>query len=470
MKDILDKLWILLVLPLVLSASCRKSEEQIMQTEPQKQVFDLSEIKQKNRLRALVDYSSTSYFIYKGKAMGYEYELLKRFADHIGVDLAIIPVENMDQVVDLLKSYQGDVIASNLTITEKRTEQLAFTTPILDTKQVLVQRKGDGKQLIKSPLELKGKDIYVRRNSSFFERLNNLSSEMGGGLNIQTVSGDHTVEELMQMVNDGKIDYTVADRHVARINSSFYRNIDISVELSLPQQIAWAVRKESPELKLAMDEWLEEFKKTTDFRVIYLKYYGNTSLFKERVHSQYFSAKSGKISDYDKIIQKEAEQIGWDWRLLASLIYQESGFDPTVTSWMGARGLMQLMPTTAEQYGLDSNATPEMNLKAGVKYLSWLDKQFSEKIPKEEERKKFVLASYNVGLGHVFDAMRLAEKYNKDPNKWNENVDEMLLNKMKPKFYKDEVVKYGYCRGSEPYAYVKDIYTRFDDYRNILKQ
>src|SRR5690606_15863974 len=237
--------------------------------------------------------------------------------------LAIIPIEDMDQVVDLLKSYQGDVIASNLTITEKRTGQIAFSTPILDTKQVLVQRKEKGKDLVKNPLELKGKDIYVRRNSSFYERLNNLSSEMGGGINIHTVSGDHTVEELMQMVNDGEIDYTVADRHVARINSSFYKNLDISVELSLPQQIAWAVRKGSPDLKLAMDAWLEDFKKTTDFRVIYLKYYGNTSLFKERVRSKYYSAKSGTISDFDKIIQKEAEQIGWDWRLLASLVYQE---------------------------------------------------------------------------------------------------------------------------------------------------
>lgn len=468
MKDILYKVWILLVLLFLFSVSCRKSEEQVKHHESPKKVYDLGEIKKKKHLRALVDYSSTSYFLYKGKAMGYEYELLQRFAEHIGVDLVVIPIENLDEVIDLLTSYQGDVIASNLTITEKRAEKIEFSIPILDTKQVLVQKK-DG-DLIKSPLELKGKDIYVRRESSFYDRLNNLSSEIGGGLHIKTVSGEHTVEELMQMVNEGKIEYTVADRHVARINSSYFRNLDISVELSLPQQVAWAVRKESPDLKIAMDQWLKKFKKTTDFRVIYLKYYGNTHLFKERIHSKYFSAKSGKISDFDELIQTQAEKLGWDWRLLASLVYQESGFDPNVTSWMGARGLMQLMPSTAEQYGLDSTATPEMNLKAGVKYLSWLNKQFYNKIPAEDERKKFVLASYNVGLGHVFDAMRLAEKYNKNPNIWNENVEVMLLNKMKPQYYQDEVVKYGYCRGSEPYAYVRDIYNRFDNYKNILKQ
>src|SRR5690606_16719021 len=132
------------------------------------------------------------------------------------------------------------------------------------------------------------------------------------------------------------------------------------------------------------------------------------SLFTERVRSEYYTGRSGIISDYDQILQKEAEKIEWDWRLLASLIYQESGFDHSVESWMGARGLMQLMPSTAAEFGLDSISSPEMNIRAGVKYLSWLDKQFEKKVPIKEERKKFVLAAYNVGLGHVYDAIRLA--------------------------------------------------------------
>lgn len=462
------RVWIPFIFSILLISSCKKSEEAAIAEAPSdKPVYDLSEIKERGQLRALVDYSSTSYFIYKGQPMGYEYELLSRFADHLNVELTVIPVNDMDKVMELLTSYQGDVIASNLTITEARAKKVEFSIPILKTKQVLIQRE-DG-DLIKTLFELKGKEIHVRRRSSFYDRLDNLSSEIGGGLNIKTVSGEHTVEELMRMVSEGKIDYTVADRHVARINSSYYQNINTSLELSLPQHIAWAVRKESPDLKIAMDNWLKDFKKTIDFKVIYLKYYGNTSLFKKRVRSKYFASKTGRISEYDELIKSQAEKIGWDWRLLASLIYQESGFDPTVTSWMGARGLMQIMPTTAEQMGIDSNATPEMNLQAGVRYLNWLDSQLREKIPSEDERVKFILASYNVGLGHVYDAMRLAEKYHKDPEVWKKNVELMLLNKMKPKFYKDEVVKHGYCRGSETYAYVNDIYNRYRDYKNIME-
>lgn len=462
------RVWIPFIFPVLLLFSCKKSEEAAIAEIPKdKPVYDLKEIKERGQLRALVDYSSTSYFIYKGQPMGYEYELLSRFAEHLDVELVVIPINDMDKVMELLTSYQGDVIASNLTITEARAKKVEFSVPILKTKQVLIQRQ-DG-DLVKTLFELKEKEIHVRRHSSFYDRLDNLSSEIGGGLNIKTVSGEHTVEELMMMVSEGKIDYTVADRHVARINSSYYQNINTSLELSLPQHIAWAVRKESPDLKIAMDNWLKDFKETVDFRVIYLKYYGNTSLFKKRVRSKYFASKTGRISEYDALIKSQAEMIGWDWRLLASLIYQESGFDPTVTSWMGAKGLMQIMPATAEQMGIDSNASPEMNLKAGVRYLNWLDNQLKEKIPSDRERVKFILASYNVGLGHVYDAMRLAEKYDKDPDVWKKNVELMLLNKMKPKFYKDEVVKHGYCRGSETYAYVNEIYNRYRDYKNIME-
>ena len=165
-----------------------------------------------------------------------------------------------------------------------------------------------------------------------------------------------------------------------------------------------------------------KFKKTTAYRVIYLKYYGNTSLYKQRVNSNSFTSKSGQISPYDEVVKKHAIQVGWDWRLLISLIYQESQFDPESSSWLGAQGLMQLMPATAKEYGLDSSATPEQNISAGMNYLKWLDRQFEEKIEDPEERKKFILAAYNVGLGHVFDAIRLAKKYQLNPEIWKDNV------------------------------------------------
>ncbi|MDZ7776546.1 MAG: transglycosylase SLT domain-containing protein [Bacteroidales bacterium] len=169
------------------------------------------------------------------------------------------------------------------------------------------------------------------------------------------------------------------------------------------------------------------------------------------------------------ILKEEAEKLGWDWRLIASMIYQESNFIPEAQSWVGAYGLMQMMPATMQKMGIDSSASPHQQIKAGVRYIKWLDNQFKPRIEDEEERKKFVLAAYNVGLAHVFDAIRLAEKYDKDPAVWNENVDWFLLNKSNPEFYQDSVVYYGYARGEEPYKYVNEIYSRYDHYRKIIE-
>ena len=180
---------------------------------------------------------------------------------------------------------------------------------------------------------------------------------------------------------------------------------------------------------------------------------------------------SGKVSRYDEYIKKYSEEIGWDWRLLASLIYQESRFSPEVKSWAGAYGLMQLMPITAKRFGVNAKSTPEKQIEAGVEFIKWLDKRFEKQgIKDRNERTKFVLASYNVGLGHILDAQRLAKKNGKNPNVWENNVDEYVLKKSNPKFYKDPVVKYGYCRGSETYTYVYEILDRYEHYKNIIPE
>lgn len=437
-------------------------------------MYDLLEIQAANEIRALVDNSTTSYFIYKGTPMGFEYELLARFAKAIKVELKVIPIKNLDYIIDSLLEYKGDIIAANLTVTQERNKQVAFSEPLIRSKQVLVQRKKshieqEAAIFIKSPTELIDKEVYVRKNSSFYRRLMHLSHEIGSSIEIREVSGEVTVEELIKKVSEGEIDYTVADEHVAKINKAYYRNIDINTPISLEQKVAWAVRKESSDLLIALNAWLRKFKKTTDYRVIYLKYFGNTMLYKNRVNSSYFTRKSGVLSPFDELIKEYSSTIGWDWKLLTALIYQESQFDHSAESWAGANGLMQLMPATAEEYGIDSIGSPEENIKAGVNYLKWLTIQFTEKVKDSVERVKFILAAYNVGLGHVFDAMRLAEKNGKNPEKWEGNVAEMLLLKAKPEYYNDPVVHYGYCRGSEPYKYVKEIFSRFEHYQNIIQ-
>ncbi len=437
--------------------------------------ISLKDIRERGKLIAITDYNSTNYFIYRGTPMGFHYELLKRLSRHLGVDLEVKVSNDLDDNFKYLNQGFADIIALNLTITKERNKKVAFTSPIMHTHQVLVQKKPDNWQeftrqeinlkVIRNQLNLADKKIYVQENSSYVERLRNLSDEIGDSIHVIEVP--MVVEELIKLVSKGEINYTVCDENVARVNQTYYPNIDVQTAISFPQHIAWAVNKESIELRDAISLWLSEFVSSHDFRLLYNKYYRNQKSA-IRIKSEYYAITSGRISPYDDIIKKHAEKIDWDWRLLASLIYQESRFKPDAVSWAGAFGLMQMMPATARRFGISESATPEQNIAAGVQYIRWLDQRIQDTILDDQERVKFILASYNVGLGHILDARRLASKYGKNPNKWDDNVDYFLLNKSKPGFYQDEVVRYGYCRGEEPYFYVIQIKERYNHYKNLI--
>ncbi|PCJ89108.1 MAG: lytic transglycosylase F [Flavobacteriales bacterium] len=440
--------------------------------------FDLQKIKERGKIIALTGNSSTSYFIYKGQPMGYEYELLELFAKHIDVDLEIVLVDDMDNVLDNLNEGIGDIVAANLTVTNERSQIVSFAEHNMFTRQVLIQklpinwqymkRHEIEEQLVRNPLKLAGKEVYVRKGTSFYTRLKNLSDEIGGKINIMPVPGNYDTEQLIEDVANGKIEYTVADENIALINKTYYPNIDIKTAVSFPQKIAWAVRKNSPQLRNAINDWLKKNRKTSDYATVYNKYFKSSKAQKKRASSMFSSNSGGKISEYDELIQRNSKILDWDWRLLASQVYQESLFDPQAESWVGAYGLMQVLPETAENFGIYNIHIPENNMKAGTLYLVRLEEYWNDKIPGEEERIKFVLASYNVGLGHVIDARRLTEKFGKDIDKWDDNVAEYLLLKSKPKYYTDEVVRHGYCRGQEPYNYVKKILSRYEHYKNVI--
>jgi membrane-bound lytic murein transglycosylase F len=151
--------------------------------------------------------------------------------------------------------------------------------------------------------------------------------------------------------------------------------------------------------------------------------------------------------------------------LLASVMYQESNFDPKAESWVGAIGLMQVMPATGKQFGFDDLWEPQQNIRAGVRFLKFLDKQWAHTVTDSDERLKFMLASYNVGLSHVLDARNLAKKYGKNPVKWSGEVEYMLLQKSNPKYYRDPVAVAGYCRCDGPVNYVKEVFERFEEYK-----
>ncbi len=439
---------------------------------------DLNAIKKEGKLKVLTTYSSTSYFLYRGETMGYEYELLQRFAKHLGVKFEIHIANNLDEMLDDLNRGEVDLVAHGITITNERKKKVHFTDYLYLTHQVLVQKKPDNwrkiswsklqKSLIHDAIELIGDTVSVRKNSSYFQRLQNLSNEMGGTIYIDTLPGNLSTNRIIEMVVDGEIKYTVADNNLASINASYYPVLDISVPLSFSQRMAWAVRPDSPELENAINSWLKEFKKDVDYYVIYNKYFKNEKSFKARERSDYLSLNTNKISKYDDLIKKYAEKIGWDWRLLAALIYQESKFDPKKRSWAGAHGLMQMMPNTAKQMGVKNRHNPEESIKGGTYYLTSIYNKF-ESVKDSVQRIKFTLAAYNCGPNHIYDAQNLAKEEGVDPTVWDDNVENIILKLNYRENYTKPVVKYGYVRGREPYNYVRQIFERYENYKKFIE-
>ena len=467
---------------LSIGTSCNHTELNDTQADekyPEPVAVDLPEIKEREKLVAITSYSATSYFIYRGQPMGYEYELLQQLADQLDLELEIKIAYDLDSFIYMLNNGEGDLVAHNLSITKERLQYVDFTEPHSTTRQVLVQRKPDNwrkmqlhnieQQLVRDPNELIGKQVHVRKGSAYYSRLKNLSEEIGGDIDIVPVEGSLTTETIIQKVADGEYDYTVADEYIAELNHTYYQDIDVETQIGFSQRLAWMVRKTSPQLKEAIDNWIMKARQSADYYVVYNKYFKNKKAFKSRVSSEYFSLTGGNISNYDDIIKSKADEIGWDWRLLAAQIYQESRFDPNTKSWAGARGLMQVLPTTAKQWGDYNLYDPEQSIEAGARYIQFLQKYYKD-IPDQEEKTKFVLAAYNAGVGHVQDARRLAEKYGADPDVWTHSVDQYMLLKSQKKYFSDPVVKFGYCRGDEPYNYVEEILKRHEIYKELIEE
>lgn len=465
----------------ILFIGCNDSQNQSKETIKEKETFsrDLEEVNEDGVLRVLVSYSSTSYFVYRGQPMGFEYELLQRLAKELELDLKIVLVNNMDSIFQELNEGRADMIAHGLTITSDRKQKVHFTNYLYLTSQVLVQKKPDNwrkirwsnlqRQLVHDAVDLINDTVTVRENSSYIKRLRNLSEELGDTIYINKLSGTMSTEKIINKVAEGEIKYTVADKNLAQIHAAYNPVLDVSVPISFSQRIAWAVRKNAPQLLEAVNQWIEKEKKGVDYYVIYNRYFKKNRDFRKRIKSDFMSLNGNKISKYDELIKKHSEHLGWDWRLVASLVYQESGFKPKAKSWAGAKGLMQIMPITAKELGVSNRNDPEQSLKGGTRYLKKLYKRFDE-IPDSLQRIKLTMAAYNCGYSHVKDAQFLAEQKNLDPLVWNENVEEMILALSEPSNYQIPGVKFGYVNGIEPVTYVDQIFKRYEHYIKFIEK
>jgi membrane-bound lytic murein transglycosylase F len=436
-----------------------------------KSLYDLDSIKARGRIIALTDFNSTDYFIYKGEPMGFTYEMLGLFARHIGVDLEIVTEHDTQKAIGLLQAGKADILAIGLPV-NPLSEEIRFSEPLDETRKVLVRRKSGKKpekgpkycEQIREQLGLGKNTIYIQSGFIDSRSLLSVAALLGDTINILDVP--YESEKLVRYVAEGIIDYTVCDENVAQVNSTYYPGIDINTPAGSHEKISWAVRGNSSSLLTELNNWISSFKKTSQFALLYAEYFRN-SRSGIIIRSDYYAVNTGRLSGYDDIIKKYCSRTDWDWRLVASIICQESRFNPHVQSGAGAYGLMQIMPATAQSMGINISS-PDSNIIAGLKYLDFLHSIFDKKISDEKERIKFILASYNAGPGHVLDAMKLAEKNGMDREKWDDNVEMWLLKKSLKEHYTDSVVIHGYFRGTESVNFVSEVIDRYNHYKNVL--
>lgn len=419
-------------------------------------------------LRVATLYSPLSYFLYRGEPMGIDYTLVDSLARQKGMVLDLSVARSLTEAVAMLDSGTVDVIAYPVPITEHYKKYVIACGLENLTSQVLVQPKMNGQVPITDITQLVGKEVYVEKDSKYLRRMQNLNDELGGGIIIKEVDADSLItEDLLQMVSDGKIPMTVVDSDIAKLNQTYYPDLDIAVPVSFEQRSAWAVAPDKKWLADSIDSWFASSSSQeidSDLLKRYFEQMKNGS-------SLNFDFSKGYISKYDNIFKKYAPRIGWDWRLMAAQAYVESKFKPNARSWVGARGLMQIMPSTARGYrtSVARLGNPETSVDVATKLINDLDSYLVKYVPNDKERLKFVIAAYNVGIAHVYDAIALARKYGLNPEVWDDNVSKAILMKMNPKYYNDPVVKYGYCRGTETVAYVKGITNFYEHARREIK-
>ena len=422
-------------------------------------ILDMDGIISRGTLRVAVDNNSSSFYIYRGRRMGFEYELLLDLGKQLGVQVEFVVASDIDEAFSKLEEGRVDLIAMNVQQNDERESFVTFTEAIGSMSTVLV-----GREKLTSWDTLGMDTVVVRKGAVYKSQLEQIKDSLDLDFTILEVQ-DHE-EILLDRVYEQELRWTVAEKNVAQTNATYYDELQLGLEVAKEEPVTWAMRSSSPELLQAVNSWLVE-KKEVFIPRTYARYFLNSKNQYERTTNTYSSLGGDRISVYDEIIQENAQTLGWDWRLLAALVYKESRFDTTALSYAGAQGLLQLMPVTVERFGVTNPNDPIESLKGGVKYLQYLDKFWMERVPETNERIKFILASYTIGQGHVEDAWRLTLKYRKNTQSWQE-VSNFLSLKSDPKYYRDAVVKSGYAKGHIAVNYVRDVLALFQSYKDLV--
>ena len=397
---------------------------------------DLPGLLQKRYIRVLTTLNRTNFFVSDGHLVGFEYSLLKGYEKFLNSDiqkknlqvvLEFIPVAR-DELIPKLQNGYGDIAAAGLTITPRRQKRVDFTDPYLRGVSEVVVTRAKGSSL-KDIRDLSGKRVAVRESSSYYQSLKRLNDQFReqdlDPVEIVTLSEELETEDILEMVNSGALEITVADRHIAEAWKEVLENIAVHEDLQLRKggEIAWMVRKDNPKLKKSLNRFLHTHKEGTLLGNIYFRrHYKNADALRDPTDLENWD----KLRKYENIIRKYADEYDFDWLLILALAFQESGLDNSKRSHAGALGVMQIRPATAgdPNVGIENVHDVENNIHAGVKYLDFLrDRYFSAEDIRPRDRVRLALAAYNAGPARIRRVRALAGEMGLDPNKWFRNVE-----------------------------------------------
>jgi membrane-bound lytic murein transglycosylase MltF len=427
---------------------------------------DLDGMAKRRVIRVLVPYSKTFYFIdLGGTQRGISYELMRAFEDDLNKDmktgnlrinLHFVPTAR-DQLIPALIEGRGDIVAANLTITPERLKLVDFTTPIAENvKEVAVT--GPGGPELKGVDDLAGRSVFVRKATSYFESLTTLNEkfkERGLPLmEIHEAPGHFEAEDVLEMANAGLAPLVFADRYLANFWKQVFPNIMVHEDVVIREEgkIAFAIRKDSPQFKAALDPFLEKHRAGTAFGNVVLKRYLKSVKW---VKNAAADSERAKLKKMVEIFRKYGDQYSVDYVLMAAQGYQESRLDQSVKSRVGAVGIMQVMPDTGKELGVGDIRQVEPNIHAGIKYIRFMIDHYYADEPMDEENKVlFAFAAYNAGPGRVRSLRREAEARHLDPNQWFDNVEYVAADRI----------------GRETVQYVRNIYKYYVAYKLLGEQ
>lgn len=420
----------------------------------------MEEVRQRGVIRVGMLNNGVSYFIYRGQEVGFQLELASLLAARLDVRLEVVIPPTPDAMLTLLDEGRVDVIPLGQQRAATRPD-IITTEPFVFAKHVLVQSTARPK--VERPEQLAAEAIHVRPTSRYMSALRVLQAQVPT-LRIIPAPNDVETQHLIERVGRGELPFTVSNSLLLEVETTYRDDVMSSLVLAEDQGLVYATSARAPALGARLQAFVKKEYRGPTYNALYAKYFENPKRMGELQEGAI--RHSGQLSQYDDLAKKYGEKHGIDWRLLLAQMYQESRFNPQARSWVGAMGLMQLMPATARDLGVEDPDDPEQNIAGGTAYLAKLIERFENSLPMNQ-RVRFALASYNAGYYHVRDARELARKLGLDPNRWFGHVEKTIVLLEKEQFYRN--ARFGYCRGSEPAAYVSRIQSKYDGFVAVTR-